>query len=440
MDGDEKRLITSLQLKLSFGLSIAIIVVALVAGTFSFYASVEESNELQDSTLAQIAELARSERISVPQWRGASNGGEASILVQLLPAINEPGALHFLANATVKPGFQTLLANGVSYRVLVRPLTPQLQVAVAQRTSERDEIALESAWRTLLPLLMLIPVLLWVVAGLIKKSMQPIARHARELELRGERDLTPLSAEGLPGEILPFITAINRLFSRVSAGVESQRRFVADAAHELRSPLTALSLQAEQLASVEMSTSARQRLLRLQQGIMRARHLLEQLLSLARVQLNGASSLTPVSIQQVFRRVIEDMLPLAEARSIDLGVCRPQDIRLMLHETDLFTLVKNLVENAIRYTPVGGVVDIQLRVVGRYAILAVEDNGPGIAADQRQRVLDAFYRIEGAGSCGAGLGLSIVNAILVRMGGRLVLADATHYASGLKAMVILPLR
>ncbi|QJW55538.1 Sensor protein QseC [Serratia plymuthica] len=442
MDGGKKRLIGSLRLKLSLGLSSAIVIVALAAGIFSFYSSFEEAHELQDSTLEQIANLARNERFSVLQQRDSavtSNIGEAAIIVQWLPSTRKSEA-HFLENTSVKPGFQTLAVEGETFRVLVLSLTPQLQLAVAQRTSERDEIALASAWRTLLPLLILIPILLLVVADLIKKGMQPIARYARELELRGERDLTPLSAEGLPGEILPFVVSINRLFGKVSTGVETQRRFVDDAAHELRSPLTALSLQAERLGSVEMSVLAQQRLERLHQGILRLRHLLEQLLSLARVQQNARRSLTRVSIQAVFRQVIEEALPFAEAKNIDLGVCRPQEISLTLNEMELFTLVRNLVENAIRYTPCGGVVDMQARVEGRYVILEVEDSGPGIVLEQRQRVLDAFYRIEGAEPGGAGLGLSIVCAILAQMEGRLFLSDAVRHASGLKAIVVLPQR
>jgi two-component system OmpR family sensor kinase len=439
MDGGEKRLKGSLRLTLSLGLSVAIVIVALAAGTFSFYSAFEEANELQDSTLAQIADLARDERISVLQ-RPETTGGEEAIIVQVLPAVDGVAAAHLFGDTALKPGFQTLSAGGVSYRVLLRPLTPQRLLTVAQRTSERNEIALASAWRTLLPLLILIPVLLLVVNDLIKKSMQPIARHARELALRGERDLTPLCAEGLPREIQPFINAINRLFGKVSSGMETQRRFVADAAHELRSPLTALSLQAEGLRSADMSPPAQQRLERLRQGILRARHLLEQLLSLARVQQTAQRPLATVSVQRVFRQVIEDMLPLAEARHIDLGVSRPQDISLTLHEADIFTLMRNLVENAVRYTPMGGVVDMQARVAGRYAILEVEDNGPGIAEEQRRRVLDAFYRIEGADGGGAGLGLSIVSAVLVRMEGHLVLSDAARHAHGLKVSVILPLR
>jgi two-component system OmpR family sensor kinase len=442
MDGGKKRLTDSLQFKLSLGLSCAIIVVALAAGIFSFYASFEEANELQDTTLTQIAGLVRSDEISSLRQHNAPmhSADEAAVIVQLIPASGKLTQAHFLPNVPLKEGFQTLSIDGVSFRVLIRTLSPETRVAVAQRTSERDEIAMESAWRTLIPLLVLIPILLLVVADLIKKSMQPIRLLARDLELRGEQDLTPLPVSDLPREIAPFIAAINRLFGKVAAGVETQRRFVADAAHELRSPLTALSLQAERLGSAEMPEVAQQRLGRMQQGIKRARHLLEQLLSLARVQQNSQRPMTQVSVASVFRTVIEDLLPLAEAKNIDLGVWQPTEVRLTLNEADLFTLVRNLVENAIRYTPSGGVVDLQVCVENDQAIVIVEDSGPGIAVEHRQRVLDAFYRIEGSGQSGAGLGLSIVNAALAHMGGTMRLEDSQRHASGLKVSIILPYR
>lgn len=440
MDGGKKRLMGSLQLKLSLGLSIAIIVVALAAGSFSFYASFEEAHELQDTTLTQIAGLIRSDKISgLRQHDTAAPGNDdTAVIVQLIPTTGDSAAGSFLANVPLKTGFQTLLVGGVSFRVLIHPLSPQWQVAVAQRTSERDEVAMESAWRTLIPLLVLIPILLLVVADLIKKSMQPISRLARDLEQRGEQDLTPLAVNELPSEITPFVAAINRLFGKVAGGVETQRRFVADAAHELRSPLTALSLQAERLSTIAMPEMAQQRMSRMLQGIKRTRHLLEQLLSLARVQQSTPRPMTQISVQTVFRSVIEDMLPLAEAKNLDLGVWQPTEVKLTLSEADLVTVVKNLVENAIRYTPPGGIIDLQVRVENDKAIVTVEDSGPGIAAEHRQRVLDAFYRIEGSGQSGAGLGLSIVNAALAQMGGTLLLEDSRRHASGLKASVILP--
>jgi two-component system OmpR family sensor kinase len=178
--------------------------------------------------------------------------------------------------------------------VLVKTLPSGGRVAFAQQTEVRDEIARDSALRTLMPFLILLPILLLLVADLVRKIFKPVAALSREIDQRSEQDLYPLVAAPLPLEIRPFVVAINRLLGRVSQSMEAQRRFIADAAHELRSPLTALSLQAERLAGAEMSDQARERLGTLRQGIERGRSLLDQLLALARAQSSNEDTATSV--------------------------------------------------------------------------------------------------------------------------------------------------
>ena len=185
-----------------------------------------------------------------------------------------------------------------------------------------------------------------------------------------------------------------------------------------------------------MSDEARQRLATLRQGIERGRKLLEQLLSLARAQSAVPAPAQAVSVRGVYRRVLEDLLPLAEAKSLDIGMVDGPDARVLAHEMDLFTLVRNLADNAIRYTPDGGRVDLSVRQAGRQVILEVEDNGIGIPAAERERVLDPFYRVLGSGQASSGLGLSIVQAIAQRLGARLELSDATQFPKGLKVRLI----
>jgi two-component system OmpR family sensor kinase len=198
--------------------------------------------------------------------------------------------------------------------------------------------------------------------------------------------------------------------------MESQRRFVADAAHELRSPMTALSLQAERLAAADLSPVAQQRLMPLRRGIERGRKLIDQLLTLARVQSTATQAPSSVSVFAVYRRVLEDLLPLAEAKNIDIGVEGEQDLQVMISDIDLTAVVKNLVDNAIRYTPEGGRIDLAVSVDGDRARLIISDTGPGIALEERQRVFDPFYRSLGGDEIGSGLGLSIVQAIVERSG------------------------
>jgi two-component system OmpR family sensor kinase len=210
--------------------------------------------------------------------------------------------------------------------------------------------------------------------------------------------------------------------------MESQRRFVADAAHELRSPLTAMSLQAERLAQAEMSGTARERLTVLRQGIERGRNLLEQLLTLARAQSLTESSAEspklPLSVLHIYRRVMEELMPLAEARHIDLGIEGTQDAQVWVSEMDMMVVVKNLVDNAIRYTPDGGRVDLSVQTSLDGAVLRIQDNGPGIPVAERDRVFDPFYRLLGSAQPGSGLGLSIVQTIARRIGAEIDLAFA----------------
>jgi two-component system, OmpR family, sensor kinase len=307
---------------------------------------------------------------------------------------------------------------------------------VSQETTVRNEIARDSALRTVLPLLIMVPILLFVVAYLVKQMLMPVSRLAKEVDARSEQELHPIQQEHLPTEIKPFVVAINRLLERVAHSMETQRRFIADASHELRSPMAALSLQGELLSNVDMPDEARKRLVRLRQGIERGRNLLDQLLSLARAQNANSTPLTTLSVQAIFRHVLEDLMPLAEAKDIDLGVSSPADAQVTASEVDLMAVVKNLVDNAIRYTPAGGRIDLSVSEDSQRVVLVVEDSGTGIPETERERVLDPFYRVLGSEQSGSGLGLSIVKSITDRLRGRIELSNATHFPQGLRVRIV----
>lgn len=241
----------------------------------------------------------------------------------------------------------------------------------------------------------------------------------------------------LPTEVLPFLVANNRLFSRVSEAMAMQRRFVADAAHELRSPLTVLLLQSERLSQSEMSGEARERFNALQSGLTRTRALIEQLLTLARMQDATAIEEQSVSVSRVLRQVLEDLMPLAESRRIDIGMLADIDAVVPASNTDLTTLLKNLVDNAIRYTSEGGQIDLSVMREDASTRIHVDDTGPGIAPEERGRVFDRFYRVLGSGQTGSGLGLAIVQTIAARIGAHVTLSDAPWPAgySGLRVTV-----
>ncbi|WHZ11728.1 MAG: Two-component system sensor histidine kinase [Burkholderiaceae bacterium] len=421
-----------------------ILAVAAAAGAVSFVLAFGDAIELQDDQLRQMAALLRGRQLSVapalPQQGALAVDRDARVVIRLLPGAGAARAEAGEPLADLPPdiadGLHTLQSAGSSWRVLVTTLGAGTRAAVAQRTEVRNEIAQDSAMHTIMPLLVLVPVLLLLVAVLTRGMFRPLRRMAAELDRRSEQDLRAIPERPLPLEVRPFITAINRLLARVAQSVAAQRRFVADAAHELRSPLTALSLQAEQLGAADLPDPARKRLAALRNGIVRARELLEQLLTLARMQ-DGARAIDEiVSLQAVIRDVLEDLMPLAEAKQIDLGVDGDGDARVAAPAMELRILVKNLVDNAIRYTPDGGQVNLAVIDAKGAPALQVSDTGPGIPAAERERVFDAFYRVLGSDQAGSGLGLAIVRTIAERIGATVVLGDAgSGPGSGLRVTV-----
>ena len=449
MDGFKRRLNASIQLKLSFSLVLAILVVAVVAGVFSFASAFDEAQELQDDTLRQVAALFGRGHLPLADLgddgRAKGSDEESRITVQYLAdngkaLVKGDVGVSLPLPTTLPDGLHTLMVGSEPFRVLVKTTASGERIAVAQETDARDEIARDSAWHTLMPLLILVPVLLLIVADLVRKMFRPIVALSTEIDQRAERELHPVDEDHLPVEVRPFIVAINRLLTRVAQSMDVQRRFVADAAHELRSPLAAISLQAERLAEAEMSAQARERLATLQRGIERGRNLLDQLLTLAKVQATPELPKSPISVQLIYRRILEDLLPLAEAKHIDIGVEGEQDAQVWVSEWDLLAVVKNLVDNAIRYTPQGGRVDLAVTMLEEGAVLSVQDNGPGIPLTERERVFDPFYRSLGNDQIGAGLGMSIVKAIADRIGAEIQLdfSDAIK-GSGLCVRILVPL-
>lgn len=421
----------SLQRKLSLWLTLATTLVALIAGSVAFYQSYHTALEYQDDLLRQTAALVN------PQTHANIDiQSDVEIYVRELGEYVEDGQLPM----SMSDGFHSLNFEQDNYRVYVYTYPTGQRLAFAQETEFRDELAYNGAWSSLVPLMILIPILNLICLWIVRQLFRPVHALSHRIEQRTEQ-LEPLPTEQLPKEIKGFVGAINRLLQRVADSVQQQQRFIADAAHELRSPLTALSLQAERLAQTELSLESQQRLTTLQEGIRRHRHLLEQLLALARNQADTphVAVITPISVMNVIQNVISTLYLLAEQKQIDLGVRPSPDVMLNVDETTLFTVLKNLTDNAIRYIPEQGQIDLAIEQHPHHIVLIVEDNGAGIPPLQRERVLDPFYRILGTKSEGSGLGLSIVNTIVQRLKGQLYLKDAQQFSQGLRVEVHLPI-
>jgi two-component system OmpR family sensor kinase len=453
MDGIKKPINNSLQRRLSIWLSLAILGMAIIAGIWSYYSAFDDAHDFQDDVLRQIAILFDEDNLVASPENDPNDENDENdtdpedhFFVQLLSTSLAPNSVANTKNSLAFPpnlvnGFQTIRINNETYRVFVKPINKDQRLAVAQETEVRDEIAQWSSVRALIPLLILVPILLLGAAHLVRTLFKSVVDVTHEIDRRGEHEFYPIIRDDLPVEIQPFVAAINRLLGRVEQSMDAQRRFVADAAHELRSPLTALSLQAERLAGTEMPTSAQSQVDTLRQGITRSRALLNQLLALARSQVAITAPESAVSVQQVYRRVLEDLMPMAEQKNIDIGITSNAELNLLISEGDLTCIVKNLVDNAIRYTPVGGRVDLSVASTNTGITLLIEDSGAGIPEEERKRVFDPFYRVLGNDEIGSGLGLSIVQAIAMRVGAT-VDFDFTNqqFKSGLKVTVTFPMQ
>ncbi len=443
MDGVEGPVMASLRFKLSLWLTFAIVIIAAAAGVISFVSATNEAHNLQDHQLRQtgylISRLDAVPSSPLARERVGDVDFDARVVVRFLrtdqglPAATAPRAPVF--SSLLSDGLQTVFVGKEQWRVFVKTNAKGVRVAVGQQTTVRDAAARASALRTLMPILLLVPVLVLLVGVLLRQMFKPFKALADELGRRTEADLGALDHAGLPSEVWPFVVAINAMLVRMGRSLAVQRRFIADAAHELRSPLTAMSLQAERLGAANMPVEARIRLTALSAGLQRTRTLLDQLLTLARTQEARAGATSQVSLRQMIREVLEDLVPIAEAKDIDLGVIGDADGIIEARPVDLKVLVKNLCDNAIRYTPDGGRVDITIQNGDGLITLQVDDTGPGIAEDERTRVFDSFYRVLGNGEMGSGLGLAITRTVADSMQAVIALSDSRPPQSGLRVTV-----
>ena len=401
-------------------LGTAILLAGLAAALASFGLAYSDAKEFQDNVLRQIATLSAGDAAAsrLPGARrqgagtGASNDPESRIAIIHLPRDSRPDWL----SGDLPPGFHTLSTAPERLRVFVRDAPSGERTVVAQPTDARDEIAINSALRTLIPLLLLFPVLAWLIVRIVRSELAPIARISESLDEQPADRPRSIPDDGLPDEITPFVHAINRLLERVNHLMGQQRRFIADAAHELRTPLTALSVQAQNLRQAGSLDAVRERVVPLQEGIERARHLTEQLLSLARTQA-GTTGAIEVNVSAMARELIADYLPLAEAKRIDLGLDEGAPLSVRASAEALRLVLKNALENALKYTPAGGEATIRLLRDHDDAVIEVIDNGPGIPASERESVFDAFYRMPATAGEGSGLGLAIAREAAIRLGG-----------------------
>jgi len=435
----------SLRGRLLWFLLAAITIAAVAQATIAYRTALHDADQIFDYHMQQMALSLRSGTpLSNDEARARqeaeSAGGNDDMVVQMW---SPDGAqmFHSVSRARLPQravlGFSNVRANSTTYRVFSIQTSNQT-VQVAQDLAVRRNMAGNLALRTLGPIAVMMPILMLVVWWVVSGSLQPVARVRSQVASRQADDLSPVSDTGLPDEVRPLVQELNLLFGRVRTAFEAQQHFVADAAHELRTPLAALRLQAQSLDRADTPEARQVAVSRLTAGIDRATRLVEQLLILARQEATaaeGAAAKTrPVDLADLARRTAADLAGVAAAKGVDLGLQQADPASVDGQPDALQILLRNLVDNAVKYTPGGGTVDISVLSGAGTVAVQVEDSGPGIPPDERERVFDRFYRVAGSEAAGSGLGLAIIKAIAERHGAVLTLGSSERLG-GLMATV-----
>lgn len=304
-------------------------------------------------------------------------------------------------------------------------------VYVAETTEKRKVLAREIMKGIVFPQLFVVPLMIFLMWLGLRRGATPLERLRESVTARKADDVRPLEAPDVPEEVTPLINSFNELLRRVENEGAAQKRFIANAAHQLRTPLAGIKMQTELALRSDNATERTEALNKIAQGTAGTAHLINQLLMLARTEGAASESLpfAPVDLRPVVRDVVADAYPRASAKAIDIGFEAPESPAMIDGHADLLReLVSNLIDNAIRYTQAGGRICVRVSS-GKTPMLEVEDNGIGIPPAERELVFERFYRVVGSGESGSGIGLAIVREIAARHGGS-VLVETPESGAG----------
>lgn len=316
------------------------------------------------------------------------------------------------AEAAMDASFTTVAAGGARWRVFAtRGGENDVQVFVGERLDAREHIVLAALWGTLWPLALALPLLAALAWWAIRRGLKPLRSLREQLAARTTNALQPVALVNAPAEVVPLVQALNGLFRRIESMLQSERRFTADAAHELRTPVAAIRTQA-QVALSEADEERRRHALRATlEGCDRAARLVDQLLTLSRLEAGAEVQMKPVDVGALARQVVGDLVPKGLRKQQDLGLEASGACLIDGDATLLEILLRNLVDNAVRYCPVGARVNVGAALRDGQVVLVVEDSGPGLAEQDIARLGQRFARGSGHDESGSGLGWSIVHRI-----------------------------
>lgn len=418
--GANPKLSTRLSIALAATLLIILIIATIAAAATAYF----DSREIQDETLLSVAHLVRTDQVSVQYDRRLLRDDDFDDGVMVWE-IGHKQAAAFKLNQNLSDGFHTTHGRGDVWRVLLthNELSGK-RYAVAQKLSVSTELALKSAKNTALPLaglLLLVPLL---IVAIVRHSFKPLKVLRNHIESSDTLRPTGLHDQSVPYEVKPFLSSIDELLNKNHEYNERQRRFIADAAHELRTPITALSLEIENLQQAKNEQTRQQRESKLAGSVDRLQRLVSQLLDLARSQADNDEPMQSVNMNELIKSQIASVFALAEQKEINLSVTRNEPLTLMSARSQLQHVVRNGLSNAIKFTPENGNIDVEVFVENGQGVLRVLDDGPGVDTDNLSRLSEPFYRsAEHAVGTGAGLGLAICQEIADKLGGKLHLQN-----------------
>jgi len=442
----------SLRLRLVLLLALGLGIAWVVAAWFTYAEARHEVDALFDAQLAQSAQALlattrhelheRNEHGNDDDDVKVSHQYEQKLIFQiwdenrlLMRSTSAPDT----AMAIDAPGYTDAVIDGKPCRILTRwDAHHEFMIQVAGPLAGREQLARHIVLKMLLPTLLALPVLALLIWFAVGAGLKPLQQLGREVKQRAADRLDPISMADVPNEVMPLAQALNDLFGRLHSAFEGERRFTADAAHELRTPLAALKTQAQVALRATKVAERRTALENVLHGVDRATRLTEQLLTLARIDPEAAASgFEQVELHSLAAGLLADLESMAHTRQIELALEDGPACHVAGNPAQLAVLLRNLLDNAIRYSPEGSNVTVAVQVQHGSTCLTVSDSGPGIPQADRDRVLERFYRISGSGEEGSGLGLSIVRRIAQLHGATLELGE-TEPGRGLRVRVIFP--
>lgn len=419
------------------------LLVGAASAAFSYWSYRQMVGEFMDSQMEQLGQSIvmqeehaihpplTSERVH--KWGAYAvqvYGADGGLVASSWPSLAAP--------LRQQPGFADVRTDAGSLRVYSTEAHGGRRVQVFQSGTFRAHLAAERAGAAIAPVMILLPLailILWGVSGAMSRAVRDIGRQAA---LQDENTIAELPLERVPQELQPLVESFNSLLTRLRDAFATQRRFVQDAAHELRTPITAVALQLENVRCDLPEGACKQSFAQLEAGVSRAQRLVDQLLKLSRQEAPVVEAAGAVDLQAQLHESMNALIALADQRNIDLGLVPPAEGQPMptfrCAPSDLRSVIDNLIENALRYTPEGGVVDVRIVHEGPRCAVEVVDTGPGIPPELMPRVFDRFFRVPGSNARGSGLGLSIAQAAAQRCGLRITLRNRED-RSGLVARV-----